>query len=66
MSNDRRVALAAKALAVVKEDKYQDDATTLVDLLADLMHWAVLHDTNFDDCLRIARNHHFAETHGEE
>ncbi len=33
----------------------------LRDLLADLMHWAVARDFDFDDELRIARDHHAAE-----
>lgn len=41
------------------------DATTmLTDALADLMHWAMATDADWDDAMRRARSHHESERVG--
>ena len=40
--------------------------TWLVDTLTDIMHWATQKNVDFDDALRIARDHLDTEAKGEE
>jgi hypothetical protein len=48
-------------------DEYDDDVhTALIDFLTDAMHWCDRNGDVFERCLRLARDHHWAETHGEE
>jgi hypothetical protein len=74
--NAERVTDAEQALvayANVKEHNQTDylDRTSqdredwLVDILADLRHWARSNKLDFDDCVRMATNHFEAEV-GEE
>lgn len=39
------------------DDCEEDKSTPVVDVLADLMHFAWLHHIDFEDALRIARGH---------
>jgi NTP pyrophosphatase (non-canonical NTP hydrolase) len=55
---DMRIARAAKALWA---SEYEDSKEEIRDLLADLMHYADCYAIDFDDELRIARDHHAAE-----
>ncbi len=46
---------------------YEDDRQTgVIDLLADLMHYADQEGLNFKECLRIARNHFEEEKGGRK
>jgi len=66
--NDRRVNRATIAIhAYYSQDPSGDDRrTVLVDLIADLRHYALAHDINFEDALTSATNHYLAESVGEE
>ena len=63
--NLQRAQRAARALNHYKEetgDRYADQQTLLIDLLADLLHLADRKaHVNFDDALRTARSHHETE-----
>lgn len=47
---------AIRAMGVSWVDEYDPEAN-LTDMLADLMHWADRQEIDFDDCLRVARDH---------
>lgn len=56
----RRAAIAIEA--------YGDDVpeSNLIDFLTDAIHWCEWHEEDFERCLRLARQHHHAETKGED
>jgi hypothetical protein len=56
MNNEARIERAAAAIGTY--DEYGEE---LIDLLADLLHWAERNGHDFDDALRIARGHYEAE-----
>jgi hypothetical protein len=63
MTDSTRALRAGKALT-----EYGDDVneSNVIDFLADVIHWCEQEGEDFERCLRIARDHHWAETHGEE
>lgn len=62
-SNQRRAKNAAAALVCLAKKAYgkqwrsEPRPQWLVDLLADLMHWAVQHKVSWDDAVRMATDH---------
>ncbi len=63
MTNSARANRATQALTAYYGEI---DECTLTDLLADILHWCDEHEEDFEQSLQQARNHHWAETHGEE
>ena len=57
MTNEQRSKQAQAALATA----YTQGDIGLIDLLADLLHYADQHGIDFDEALRLARIHHTAE-----
>lgn len=57
----------AKRIGAVMMDytgEKHDDESNVVDVLTDILHFCAVHDKDFDDCLRIARDHFEAEVEG--
>ena len=57
------------AQCIVKHREIADnneDTTQLVDMLADLRHWAASVKIDYDNCDRLGQMHFEAETTGEE
>jgi hypothetical protein len=63
--NDSRAKWAGSALIAFMLETGTDLEDALDDLLADLMHWADRHSSNFDLALDQARRHYIEETAGE-
>jgi hypothetical protein len=61
-TNSTRALRAGKALKEYGDDL---DESNLIDFLTDAMHWCDDSDEDFERCLRLARENHWAETHGE-
>jgi hypothetical protein len=61
--NMKRIEQGRQAVAGYNGD--WDEWTNLIDLLADVMHWAASEGLSFDEALRIARNHFAAEAEDE-
>jgi len=58
----RRIApMFARYAAQKNPSNYEDDQTTLVDWLADVMHWATDAGVDFDGALESAQGHFLAE-----
>lgn len=57
---DRFGSMVALALGAGHLDD-DDDQTKLTDLLADALHWCGVKGIDFDDALRMAREHHADE-----
>ena len=74
IANENRVAWADSAINHYSEDKeggqwgdlYDDDDTVLVDLLADLMHWAAGRNISFPEALGTAEMHYQNEVQDTE
>lgn len=66
--NERRCEQGRQAAVAGSGDLFDDeDATTAItDTLANLMHYAQMIGADFEDQLRIARNHFDVEATGEE
>ena len=63
--NDSRAEWAEAALSAFMRETGTDQEDALVDLLADLLHWADRNSHNFNAALERAREHYEAETAGE-
>ena len=63
--NDSRAEWAGAALSTFMRETGTDREDALVDLLADLIHWADRNRNDFDAALERARLHYEAETAGE-
>lgn len=59
---NRRCAIKADKAVALYRQKYEHDDTALTDLLTDLMHWCDSNKIDFHDTVRVAKNHHWAET----
>ncbi len=62
ISSRYRIHRCEQALLNYQTDEDLD--TTLVDLLADAMHWCQCRQSTFADALRIAEQHFTAEAQG--
>lgn len=65
-TNADRVEWGEAAIATEIAQTGTDRETALVDLLADLMHWARAENQSFDDALSTARMHFEEEEEGRE
>jgi hypothetical protein len=63
--NDSRAEWAGATLSTFMRETGTDQEDALVDLLADLLHWADRNRHDFDLALERAREHYEAETAGE-
>jgi hypothetical protein len=63
--NGSRAEWAGAALSAFMRETGTDQEDALVDLLADLMHWADRNGYDFDAALERARGHYEAETAAE-
>lgn len=59
MTNERRANNAEQAIFTIYSD---DPINGVVDLLADLMHYADRERIDFEQALKTARHHHQTET----
>lgn len=57
--NSQRVSRCERALSTYTDDT--DSDANLVDFLTDAMHWCEEHDREFDNMLRIAKDHFTVE-----
>lgn len=64
------VASAERALRALESQDYgengmyQEGTPDIVDILADLMHYADIFEQDFEESMRIARNHYQEERDG--
>jgi hypothetical protein len=65
ISNYDRAQLGQNAIDVEPDRQHNDDATTLTDTLANLMHWAASREISFGTALAMAERH-FDEEAAEE
>jgi hypothetical protein len=57
LTNDERIQRGLFIVQSAQDAGDNDDATNLVDALADLMHWAKSADVSFADAVRMAEIH---------
>jgi hypothetical protein len=60
-TNDSRVEWADACIRTLMKQTGADRDTALVDLLANLMHWADSEGEQFDFALRVAKRHYEEE-----
>ncbi len=55
------VALRKSGLNEILPGYPKDQHTNVIDLLTDAMHWCISNDVEFDEVLRVARDHFEAD-----
>ena len=65
LTNEERAVRAVTALKQYMDADF-DEPTNIIDLLADLMHYAAQQDIDFDQCLETAEIHFNTETEEED